>query len=153
MAQFQFRLTTLLKLREAARDQWRLQLAEALRLEVVIRQRLADADQQLMELRQGHQQTAAPGLVDVDRLIAGHRYELFLRAEQHQVQAQIQDLAGEIENHRKALVAADRDVCMLEKLREQQFERHTEDENRQQARLLDEVGTRHREHEAWSGES
>jgi flagellar export protein FliJ len=48
-------------------------------------------------------------------------------------------VGAEIERRREVLVEADRDVRVLEKLREKQTERHRYEENRREIRQLDEV--------------
>jgi flagellar FliJ protein len=63
-------------------------------------------------------------------------------------------VATEIEKRREALVDADRDVRSLEQLREAQLERHREEQERRQMKVLDEVALRGfgREESEWSDE-
>jgi flagellar export protein FliJ len=139
MPRFKFRLATLLRLREAARDERRVQLAEAYRVDDVLRQRLEGVGQELGWLRNLCRRVVGPGTVDVDRLVEAQRYELVLRAQQHQLQQQREAVAGEIERRRQTLVEANREVRVLEKLREKQSLRHDFEENRQEIKRLDEV--------------
>jgi flagellar protein FliJ len=140
MARFQFRLAALLRLRELARDERRTQLAEALRLVDQLRSWFDEIEAQLRGAQQAL--TPSPGAVDVDRLLNATRYELVLRAEQRQLQQQEAALAGELEKRRQALIAADRDVRSLERLRETQQERHLEQEDQRARKDLDEVALR-----------
>jgi flagellar FliJ protein len=142
MARFQFRLATLLRLHEATRDQRRGQLAEAFRAEEALRNRLSELEYDLLELKRQYRQTVSAGPLDVDRLIDAQRYELLLMAEQQSVGQQTQTLAVEIDKRREALVAADREVRVLEKLRETQAERHRVDEEQREVKQLDEVASR-----------
>lgn len=140
MAQFQFRLATLLRLREVARDERRTQLAEAQRLidQLQVRQREID-----MLLSDAQRLQAPPaGTLDVDRLLNATRYELVLRAEQRALELQEASLASEAERRREALVAANRDVRSLELLREKQQERHLHDEEERARKELDEIAVR-----------
>lgn len=140
MAQFQFRLATLLKLRELARDERRMQLAEALRLIDQMRARRTEID---ALLRDAHQlQAATAGALDVDRLLNATRYELVLRAEQEKLKLQEESLAGEVEKRRQALVAADRDVRSLEQLRGTQHERHLAEAEQRSQKEFDEIAVR-----------
>src|SRR5687768_16633654 len=100
MPRFQFRLATLLRLREAARDQRRGQLAEAFRAEEALRSRLSEVERELSDLKQQCRQTAAAGPLDVDRLIDAQRYELILLAERQSIAQQSQTLAVEIDKRR-----------------------------------------------------
>ena len=147
---FQFRLTTLLRLREAARDQRRGQLAEAFRAEEALHARLSELEYDLGELKRQYRQTAAAGPLDVDPLIDAQRYELLLLAEQQSIGQQSQTLAVEIDKRREALVAADREVRVLEKLRETQADRHRSDEEQREMKQMDEVASRRVETEGFA---
>ena len=142
MAKFKFRLATLLRLREATRDQRRTELAEAYRVDDVLQQRIEQMDRELVALRTQCRQAAAPGAIDIDQLVAAQRYELVLRAQRKQVSGQREQVAAEIERRRQVLVEANRDVRVLEKLREKQAKRHRQEENRREIKRLDEVAGR-----------
>ena len=142
MAKFRFRLATLLRLREAARDQRRHVLAEAYRVDDVLRRRIEVAERELDALRQRTRQMAGPGAVNVDQLLEAQRYELALRAGQQQLDKQRQAVAEEIERRRHDLAEAGRDVRVLEKLREKQSRRHAIEEGRRDIKMLDEVAQR-----------
>jgi flagellar export protein FliJ len=141
MARFQFRLQGLLALREADRDEKRSQLAQAWEAAEKLRGEAERMDQELADLRALARQAAA-GAVDVDRLVETHRYELVLRAQQKTLVGQRQLVDAEVEKRRLALVAADQDVRVLEKLREAQLERHRKAEERVEMKRLDEVAGR-----------
>lgn len=142
MAKFKFRLATLLRLREATRDQRRTELAEAYRVDDVLQQRIEHADQELLALRTQCRRAAAPGAVDIDQLVAAQRYELVLRAQQKQLGSQREQVAAEIERRRQMLVEANRDVRVLEKLRDKQAKRYRREEERREIKRLDEVAGR-----------
>lgn len=137
MPQFQFRLATLLKLRERLRDERRGQLAEALKLDDELRSRVHALDDELRgALRL---QAPEPGAINVDRLLDATRYELVLRAEQGQLRAQQAALAAELEKRREALAAADREVRALERLRETRREQFRAEQETKSAKEMDEV--------------
>lgn len=139
MAKFEFRLASLLRLRESVRDQRRAALAEAYRVDELLQQRLAQIARELGWLRERARRAAGPGHIDVDQLLEAQRYELALRAEERQFQRQRAAVAAEIERRRQALVEADREVRTLEKLREKQWQAWQSEENRRQTRQLDEM--------------
>jgi flagellar FliJ protein len=140
MAAFQFRLATLLRLREAVRDERRMQLAEVLGLAEQMSERRKAVE---MDLHNSLAfQMSATGPLDADRLLNATRYELVLRAELRQIELQQEALKAEAEKRRQALVVADRDVRALERLRETQRDRHREEEERRSAKELDEVALR-----------
>ena len=142
MAKFRFRLATLLRLREAARDDRRAQLAEAYRADEIIARQEQGLAAELIELEEQTRQAAAPGHLDVDRLLEVRRYDLIVRSQQQHVRQQRQAVQAEIERRREALVDADRRVRVLEKLRQKQSERHRQEETRQEIKQLDETASR-----------
>jgi len=142
MPKFKFRLATLLRLREAARDERRTQLAEAYRVDDILQQRLRRVRAEIDQLRAECRRVAGPGTVDIDRLVESQRYELSLRAQQQQLLRQREAVTAEIERRRAALVEANREVRVLENLREKQAARYQQEENRREIKRLDEVAQR-----------
>lgn len=142
MERFRFRLATLLRIHESTRDERRRQLAEAYRADATLKERIRGLDQRLSELKQYYGRGGMPGMLNVDELIDAERYELLLLAERQQAQQHEVTLAAEIERRRQALVAADREVRVLEKLREQQLGQHRFAEERQASKQMDEVAAR-----------
>ena len=138
MSAFRFRLESLLRLRLADRDQRRADLAKAQRAEEAL-----VAQGAVLEREQGANQVlsrrwSSPGAADVDRLIAAHRYELVLRTGLQQLAAQIVQVRGEVGRRRQALVEADRQVRVLEKLCERQQLAHQLREEKREQKELDE---------------
>ncbi len=144
MTQFRFRLESLLKLRVAERDRRREDLANAYRADQVLEQRLEMMNQAIAETQRLAKDRSAPGMIQVDRLLDVHRYELVLHAQRRHVVQQRQVVAAEIERRRQALVEADRELRILEKLREKHAQDFTYNEHKAQVRLLDEIGLRRR---------
>lgn len=139
---FHFRLAPLLRLRESVRDERRSALAEAFRALDIVSARQAAVEREIAALTSEFRRSSAPGSLDVDRLIRRHRHELLLRGQQKQFARQQAMLLEEIERRREALVAADRDVGVLDKLRQRQAERHAEIEAKRELKQLDEIATR-----------
>jgi flagellar protein FliJ len=139
MARFKFRLTTLLKLREAERDERRGQLAQAYRADEVLSDMLEQTRSELNSQKERRRKNAEPGVIDIDRLIEAQRYEIILKVKHGQICEQRERLAAEIERRRVALLAANREVRVLDKLRERQLEQHNQAENRADIKRLDEI--------------
>jgi flagellar protein FliJ len=136
---FHFRLATLLRLREAARDQRRVQLADAQRADAELQRQMARLDMERTHLQRDCRTAAGPGPVDVGRLIEAQRYAATLRVQEANLQQQRQALAAQIDCRRKELLEADRDVRTLAKLRENQLQAHRQAEERQDGKRLDEA--------------
>jgi len=139
MSTFRYRLETLLRLRLAERDQRRSDLAKALRAEDVLRgdeRRLAS---ERAELTGQARRQKSPGSANVDVLLQTHRYEIVLAAQSRQLATQLEEVAAETERRRQALVEADRQVRILEKLRERKAQAHRQFQERLETKQFDEL--------------
>ena len=142
MTAFRFRLTSVLKLREATRDERRAHLAEAYAAEekLLARRRVIETD--LAGLSQLRQERTATGPVNIDLFVTASRYEAVLRQELTTIAGHLATLAAEIERRRQALMTADHEVRMLEKLHDKQRELHRQSEALQEIKQLDEIAAR-----------
>lgn len=136
-----FRLSTLLRLRLEARDERRAELAKALRAEEMLHERQEALAREAGALLARSRALAAPGEVDLDALIQNQRYGLLLKAQSAQLAEQLAQVAAEVARRRAALVEADREVRILEKLREKQAAAQRLADERRDQKLLDERGT------------
>lgn len=137
---FQFRLQTLLRLREAARDERREQLAEVMRIDDALRKQLTELEGFQTEARA--LQRLGVGRVDVDRLLEAQRYEAVVALEILHVERQRVTVAEEMNKRREALVEADREFKVLEKLREKRLQEHGAEVLAQEMKVLDEAAGR-----------
>lgn len=141
MAKFKFRLATLLRLREADRDERRGELAEAYQADEIMENQQKELEANLAELVLMCREAAGPGTVDVDRLVETQRFEILIRAQRQQLIEQRQEVAVEIERRRQNLVEANREVHVLEKLEQRQMQRHREEEGRREMKVMDEMAS------------
>ncbi|MCU0958805.1 MAG: flagellar export protein FliJ [Pirellulaceae bacterium] len=144
MTAFTFRLEPLLRLRTAERDRRREELAKAFRAELVLQQQQQAVEDELQVTRQEAQQQSAPGPIHVDPLLHAHRYALLLQAHLAQLRRQQLAVRQEIDRRREALVEADRELRILEKLKERHLAAHVYQEQRADLRTLDEIALRRR---------
>jgi flagellar export protein FliJ len=142
MPKFHFRLATLLRLHESARDERRARLAEAFRADELLEQREGMVADEIAATRNAGRKAVTPGTVDLDRIVEAQRYEMALRAQKNLLGQQRKAVGGEIERRREAVLAANREVRALEKLRERHKQRYQQDETRRAIRELDEVALR-----------
>lgn len=141
MAQFRFRLQTVLRLREAERDRRRSELAEALAAEELLAAQLARIQAELEALRGHLARAAAPGSISVEKLLEGRRYELTLQAQMRLLETERTKIVAEIERRRLALTQAENNVKILEKLRDRRYAQWQRAENRRNLQSLDEQAT------------
>lgn len=145
MKKFRFRLTTLRKLREARRDELRSKLAEAYHAAELLEDQMRSVQDELLELLelQTAQRSAIVGAkTDVNGLLAAGRYQSVLRMQQSTMQDQIKLLATEVERRRQAVVEADIQVRILDKLEERQKTEHRKKLQQIEIKELDEIGSK-----------
>jgi flagellar protein FliJ len=139
MADFAFRLATLLRIREATRDERRRALADERLAMDAIQLRLDQVQTERNRVLAAARQTAGPGEIAVNRWLNMHHYQNTLDAQRSQLQEKLADAAAEVEQRRNALLEADREVRTLEQLREAQKLRHRQEAHRQDIKRLDEA--------------
>ncbi|HEV3024419.1 MAG TPA: flagellar export protein FliJ [Pirellulales bacterium] len=140
MRRFQFRLVTLLRLREAVRDERRRQLADSIRAAEALAARRETIAGELARFRR--RCSAPAGQVNLVGLLDADRYEAVLRDERRQVDERLSALESEIDQRREALLAADRDVRALEQLRDTHERRFLAEDERRSTKELDEAALR-----------
>jgi|SRR5687767_12731867 len=139
MSPFHFRLETLLRLRMAERDERRADLAKAHRAEEMLREQQRQIAVEQAESQAAAREQLSPGGADVDRLLRNSRYQLVLKSRHQQLTHQLAQVAAEVERRRQSVVEADRQVRVLEKLRERQMLAHRQRELREEIKELDEI--------------
>ena len=77
-------------------------------------------------------------------LLQTHRYELLLTTQKVASEKQMIQVRAEVEKRRETLVEADRQVRVLEKLREKQLVAYQQLEFKQEVKQLDEVALQRR---------
>jgi flagellar export protein FliJ len=135
-------LASILKLRESTRDQRLAQLAEALAAADKLRARREQILADLAQVNRLQHGRMATGQINLDLLLGSSRYDAIMRAELAAIAAHESTLAEEIERRQQAVLAADREVRMLEKLRDKQRELHQAAQALAEMKELDEIAAR-----------
>lgn len=107
----------------------------------ILEERLQQVETEIGEQRMRRNETAQQRDLQVEKLIQSERYELVLTFQKQELHNQIQQVSEEMETRRETLVEADREVKVLEKLREKQMAGHQLLVARDEQRQLDEMGT------------
>jgi flagellar export protein FliJ len=134
-----FQMATLLRLREVTRDERRALLVEAQRADQEMARQLTCLGAEQQRAQDECRIAAGPGAVHVERLVETHRYVVGLQARERELQRQRQSLAAEIDRRRQSLLKADQDVHVLEKLQDRRRRNQRLEEERSQAKQLDEA--------------
>lgn len=150
MAKFRFRLATLQRLREITRDELRSKLAEAVQAQQILEKQAQQVAMEIEQLQNLRRTRVAAGQIEVEVLLEAQRYQAVLLGQQAQMAEQARLLAAEIERRRTAVVEADRQVKVLEKLRDRQLGEYRQKQLQAETKLLDEVASRcGEESDAW----
>jgi flagellar export protein FliJ len=141
MARFKFRLKTLRRLREIHRDEQRGRLATAFEAERILQQQRDELAAEAAHHLESQRAAMREGAIDVTRLLTTQRYQLALEAQARVLAEQAAKLAEEVERRRQALVEADREVRVLDKLEERQLATHRAAAALAETKQLDEVAS------------
>ncbi len=142
MAKFRFRLATLQKLREIQRDELRSKLAEAVQAQQILEEQLDEVATEIAHLQAIRRAAVTSGQVHVEPLLEAQRYQDVLLAQQATMREQTRLLMAEIERRRAAVIEADRQVKVLEKLHERKLDEFRQVRQRAEIKVLDEIAAR-----------
>jgi len=142
LKKFRFRLTTLRKLRERRRDELRSKLAEAHRAVQLLEDQIHRVQDELLELQVAQRAAIKGTKTNVNGLLAAGRYQSVLQVQQSTMREQVKLLATEVERRRQALVEADIQVRILDKLEERQQAEHRQKSQKEEFKELDEIGSK-----------
>ena len=142
MPRFQFKLEKLRRLRETARDERRASLAEAFRAQQILEDRQTALGREIFESQIAQRALMEAGELDVTGAIEQQRFRLSAESRQANLAEQSAALDAEVEKRRLALIEAEREVRLLDKLEERQKEEHALRQSRMDVKELDEVASR-----------
>jgi len=145
LKKFRFRLATLRKLRESRRDELRSKLAEAHHAIQLLEDQMARVRDELLDLLVTQRSAIDNTRIDINGLLAAERYQSVLRMQQTTMQDQVKLLDTEVERRRQAVVEADVQVRVLNKLEERQRTEHRKKLQQIETKELDEIGSQRAE--------
>ena len=145
---FTFRLDPLITIRDNVLKDCQSDLAKAYNARRILEEALQTVEKQLAEGMTAARSAMQKGqTVNVEYLLGIRRQEMFLRAQHEDVKQKIQMVDEEIERRRAAVVAAHKELKIVEKLKEKRYERYQEKENVQETKILDEIAGNRRRRE------
>ncbi|MBI1247362.1 hypothetical protein GC197_05885 [bacterium] len=139
MPKFRFRLETYLRLKIAARDRCRAELAEVLRAEDTLKQQQEEIEAEVQRHNEYIRGVTQKGRLNLDLIAAAQREYVYLKSMRVEKQQLMQQLVPHLQQRRQALVEADHEVRTLERLKEQKQEQHQQWELALEAKQMDEI--------------
>jgi flagellar FliJ protein len=122
------------------------ELAKAYNARRILEETLHNVEKQIAEGTAAARELMQAGqTVNVDYLLGLRRQEMFLRANQTDLMQKIQIVDEEIERRRAIVVAANKELKIVEKLKEKRYEKYLEDENKGEAKMMDEIAGNRRQ--------
>ncbi len=139
---FKFRLAPLLKIRESVRAEKQVELAQAYEAARKVEAELERVQAERLKCAETGREAAQKGQINVNFLLSLRRYENFLLNQQTQANYQLEQIRQEIERRHLALMEADREVKVLEKLRDKMKTKHLQQEALAEQKEMDETAGR-----------
>lgn len=140
---FTFRLEPLITIRDNVLKECQGELAKAYQARMILAEALQDVEKQIEDgiiTARSLMQTGQ--IVKVDYLIGLRRQEMFLRANQNDLIQKIQIVDEEIERRRTAVTSANKELKIVENLKEKRFTKYLEEENKSDAKMMDEIASK-----------
>ena len=139
---FKYRLAPLLKIRENVRAEKQTELNKAYEAARIVEEELERVRGEYADsLKQGLQ-AAQQEQIDVNYLLNLRRHQAYLITQQEHATKQLAEIQQEIERRHVALMEADREVKVLEKLREKMKAKHLQEEALADVKQMDEIAGR-----------
>ena len=138
---FRFRLQPLQKVRENIRRDRQTELAKALEAEAVVREKIESLIGEIAGTKEEGRKLAAKGRINVDFLVGLRRHEAYLLAQKAEAEQKLEQVLAEVERRRLAVVEADKEVKILEKLHEKLKDRHDNELTAKEIIDLDEIAS------------
>lgn len=152
---FTFRLEPLITIRNNELKERRSELAKAYEARKILEEHIQEIDRQLTEGIAVVRSLMQEGqTINVESLLSFRRQEMFLRAQQSDLMEKMEATDQEIERRRALVVAANKELKIIEKLKEKRYEKYLEEENKTEMKNMDEIaGNRRTQHQAFANPS
>ena len=137
---FTFRLEPLITLRDNELKECQKKLANAYSVRRALEENLQDIDKQLAEGMNTVRNLMQTGQKINARYLLGFRQqEMFLRFEHGKLTQQIEEVDKKIELFRAEVIEANKELKIVEKLKEKRHEKYLEDEKGQETKTMNEI--------------
>ena len=139
---FYFRLEPLITIRDNELKERQAELAKAYEARHILEETLKTVEKQLAEgIETARSLTQEGQTVNVEFLLGLRRQEMFLLTQQDDLTKKMKMIDEEIEKRRTAVVEANKELKIVEKLKEKRYEKYLEEENKQEMKLMDEIAS------------
>lgn len=139
---FRFRLEAVLRAREAAVESWQRRVADALREQALVEDRMANGRDEMRRLAEQGREGRDAAVLDMTALRARELHRGWLHRRLAEVQHDLEAARRRVAGEQAGLVEARKELKVIEKLRERQWRRHLAMENKAEQAASDESALR-----------
>ncbi|MDR0706171.1 MAG: flagellar export protein FliJ [Planctomycetaceae bacterium] len=136
---FRFRLEPLITIRDNTLKEKQGELAKAYEARRIVEDKQRELEQELVENVTAGRQRLQTGTIDIEFLLGLRRHEAYLNAQIEVVRGHLRQIDEEIERRRNAVLEANKELKIIEKLKEKRYEKYQTEENRKETIRLDEI--------------
>ena len=142
---FTFRLEPLITIRDNTLKTRQKELANALNVRRALEESFQSIEHQIETgISAVRNQMQTGQTVDVNLMLGFRQQEMFLRFEQDKLKKQMSDIDKKIELFRAAVVKANKELKIVEKLKEKKYEQYLKEEEKAETNFLDEIAGRNK---------
>ena len=139
---FTFRLDPLISIRDNVLKEKQALLAQAYEARQIKEEERVELQRNIEGNLQAAREMMQSGKIDVGFLLGVRRHEMFLLHQHSEVVQQIALIEEEIERRRNAVVEANKELKIIEKLKEKKHEKYLAEEKRKETIQMDEIAGR-----------
>ena len=136
---FTFRLDPLISIRDNVLKEKQAALAQAYEARRIKEDERVEVEQNIVGNLQSAREAMQSGKIDVNFLLGVRRHEMFLLVQLEEVRQQIVMIEEEIERRHQAVIEANKELKIIEKLKDKKREQYIAEENRKEIREMDEI--------------
>ena len=139
---FTFRLEPLISIRNSVLKEKQASLAQAFEWMRIIEEERLRLEQDIASNMQSAREMLHSGKIDANFLLGVQRLDAFLSPQLEKARLAIVLHEEEIERRRQAVLEANKDLKIIEKLKEREYEKYLVDERRKETIEMDEIAGR-----------
>ena len=136
---FTFRLEPLITLRDNELKECQAELAKAYHARRIVEETRLKFEKDLEESLQSAREMLESGTIDVTFLLTLQDHKTYRTAQLAKIAEDIKKIDEEVERRLALVVSANKELKIVEKLKEKRYEKYLEEENKAEMKFMDEI--------------
>jgi len=142
---FTFRLDPLITIRDNTLKECQAELAKAYHARQIVEETRLKFEKDIEESLQSARKMLESGTIDVTFLLTLQDHKTYRTAQLAKIAEDIKKIDEEIERRRALVVAANKELKIVEKLKEKRYEKYLEEQNKAEMKIMDEIAGNRRQ--------